>query len=227
MAYLLRRLRVSRPSLTKRLLRSVRALCGRVAIKPSSYTHAYEGAAHERVSARLRRPVKFVPSSTPLYDHNRMIAALARGRPIRPVRPVGGSLHVKAFPGIGYDSRVAGTFLEAANARRYRELWHASGRGERPTVLSDEERGPLEADRWLMAICARGRPHKALYLAPRGQLRNFVYPGDWTCAISDFELQHVLKQPPEAVAIVDAVKRAAPPSLADLLAGEDWGVMEF
>jgi hypothetical protein len=112
-------------------------------------------------------------------------------------RPSGGVLRLRWPSGLPSDPRVAGTFLEGPAAKARR----ARMRPAPITVLGSARDGLV-----------RERP-----------------PPQPKALISDLELNAAMAtmKNPETDAFVELVKSQAPPDLAALLAGEDWGVMKF
>jgi hypothetical protein len=119
--------------------------------------------------------------------------------------------------------------LEAAGARAYRRAFYGSKARARTAVLDEGEGAIVRGDEFVMShrcrwvqfpeeVCEWTGPLRV----PRSAVDPFPY-----AKISGLELSRLLLQGEEQAAVVAAVKEAAPASLADLLAGEDWGVMDF
>lgn len=112
-------------------------------------------------------------------------------------RPSGGVLRQRWPPGLASDPRVAGTFLEGPVSR--------ARRARRAAAAVKVVVGPSSG-----LVRAKRDP------SPRAPISTF----ELTAAMGTMKNR-------ETDSFVEEVRKQAPPDLAALLAGEEWGVMKF
>lgn len=167
-----------------------------------------------------RRPIEFVRACSPYTPESTFV------RPPPRRAPGFNILRRGWIRDLALDERVAGTFLEAPLAKKIRDVqakgytWkglhvlrpHRLTRGSEVIAGEDPELVPDTQDVDLVA--------KSPALQRVGEKPGVV------AAVGSFDLASAIGQMRDDD-FVSKVKAQAPPDLAALLAGEDWGVMKF
>lgn len=202
------------------------------------------------VSPGVFRAVRDLVSLSSRVLAKRPVRVVVRGEPLRrrpvpfskgPVLPPGtfvprpkvqslAVLNYREVPRLGYDPRVIGTWLEGAVVRDYRRIFYAAQARSRSAHLTQEEADHLYSDpvvkefgsRWLVVPTSEEESLGVIRVVSKGLSDPFP-----RARISGLELSRLLLQGEGDRELVSEVRAVAPPSLADLLAGESWGVMDF
>lgn len=142
-------------------------------------------------------------------------------------------LRYRDVPNLAYDSRCAGTWMEAHAARVYRAAQaDVDHRRRWKAEFTDDEAKTMADDPVMQNLtfgkCSDPKLFPDFWCALQGTDRSFLRVDPFPRApISDYELGRVLIQGKEDTDFVDYIKDAAPNELLELLSGESWGVIDF